>query len=162
MIRHLAPTAPGRLGERLDPAEVQVYIDELQTWVLDRRHELDELDAAALASKQQSSVTSDLTLSMALWKAISDRLRLILATWDGGRVLAQERERLSVLIWGRLDASLDPGALAASGQAGSGAAALAVSLPEACRISVAISLLAGSASAISRSGRCSILAYNPR
>ena len=138
MIRHLAPTAPGRLGERLDPAEVQVYIDELQTWVLDRRHELDELDAAALASKQQSSVTSDLTLSMALWKAISDRLRLILATWDGGRVLAQERERLSVLIWGRLDASLDPGALAASGQAGSGAAALAVSLPEACRISDAL------------------------
>jgi hypothetical protein len=138
MIRHLAPTAPGRLGERLDPAEVQVYIDQLQTWVLDRRHELDELDAAALASKQQSSVTSDLTLSMALWKAISDRLRLILATWDGGRVLAQERERLSVLIWGRLDASLDPGALAASGQAGSGAAALAVSLPEACRISDAL------------------------
>ena len=63
---------------------------------------------------------------MPLWKAIHDRYQLIFATWDGGRVLQQERERISALIWGRLDgASEMPGGLA-------------VSLPEACRLNDAM------------------------
>ena len=53
-------------------------------------------------------------LSMALWKAVSDRYELLLATWDSGRVGAAERERMSSLIWGRLDATLDPSLLARS------------------------------------------------
>ena len=53
---------------------------------------------------------------------------------DGGRVLEADRERLSTLIWGRLDATLDPGVLAK----GSTSGALAVSLPEACRLSDAL------------------------
>ena len=44
-------------------------------------------------------------LSMALWKAVADRHDLLVATWDSGRVGQAELERLSTLVWGRLDAS---------------------------------------------------------
>ena len=65
-------------------------------------------------------------LSMALWKAVSDRYELLLATWDSGRVGPDRAAAAGrALIWGRLDA-----AAAASG--------LAVSLPEACRLSDAL------------------------
>lgn len=132
----LSPQAPGRMGQQLDPAVAQTYLADLGEWVLARREELDQLDQAALASERRAELTGDLTLSMALWKAVSDRHDLLLATWDGGRVGPAERERLSVLIWGRLDASLDPVALDAAGRHGAGA--LAVSLPEACRLSDAL------------------------
>ncbi|UMG93106.1 hypothetical protein [Nocardioides sp. TF02-7] len=67
-----------------------------------------------------------MSLTLALWKAIHDRYQLVFATWDGGRVLQQERERLSALIWGRLDGAAEmPGGLA-------------VSLPEACRLNDAL------------------------
>ena len=70
---------------------------------------------------------------MALWKAVADRYQLLSATFDGGRVGPTERERLSTLIWGRLDAArLDTLAAAPA------PAALAVSLPEACRLSDAL------------------------
>jgi hypothetical protein len=72
-----------------------------------------------------------MSLSMALWKAVSDRYQLLSATFDGGRVGRQERERLSALIWGRLDGTLDPSLRP-------GAGALAVSLPEASRLSDAL------------------------
>ena len=45
--------------------------------------------------------------------------------WDSGRVGVTEREKLSSLIWGRLDAAYDT-------------SGLAVSLPEACRLSDAL------------------------
>ena len=61
---------------------------------------------------------------MALWKAVSDRYELLLATWDSGRVGQTERLRLASLIWGRLDAATASG--------------LSVSLPEACRLSDAL------------------------
>jgi hypothetical protein len=80
-----------------------------------------------------------MTLSMALWKAVSDRLQLLLAVWGGGRVLEAERERLATLIHGRLDATLDPAVVARSAAIpGSTPGALAVSLPEACRLSDAL------------------------
>lgn len=122
-----APSAPGALGDRLDPGVVASYLQQLDQWVRDRRRELDELDAAALAAGQQTPLTADLTLSMVLWKAISDRLLLMRATFNGGRVLEQDRERLSVLLWGRLDSTPGPAT-----------SALAVSLPEACRVSDAL------------------------
>ncbi len=53
---------------------------------------------------------------------------------------SRERERLATLVWGRLDTSLDPrlaGAATSNGVPGSGSA-LAVSLPEACRLSDAL------------------------
>jgi hypothetical protein len=77
-----------------------------------------------------------MTLSMALWKAVADRQQLLLAVWDGGRVLVAERERLATLVWGRLDATLDPAVVAKGTKATAGA--LAVSLPEACRLSDAL------------------------
>lgn len=134
MIRHGAPQAPGKLGDRLEPLAVQTYLAELDEWIRARRAELDELDEAALASDRRAELTGDLTLSMAVWKAVSDRYSLLWATWDGGRVGITERERLSVLIWGRLDASLDSSALAHAGTGG----ALGVSLPEATRLSDAL------------------------
>lgn len=117
-----APQAPGKLGDALAPAVIQAYLGELDTWLRVRRSELDELDQAALAVGRGGELAGDMSLALALWKAISDRYQLVFATWDGGRVLQQERERISALIWGRLDGASElPGGLA-------------VSLPEAGRL----------------------------
>lgn len=124
-----APVAPGRIGEAIEPAILQAYLGELENWIRTRRVELDDLDQAALTAHRQGELTADIMLAMALWKAVSERHTLMSATWDGGRVGVQERERLSALIWGRLDATMDMDAIA-----GAGAANLAVSLPEACRL----------------------------
>ena len=119
-----APVAPGRMGQALDARAAQVYMDELGRWRDGRRGELDALDKAALEAATGSSATGDILLSMALWKAVSDRYELLLATWNSGRVGATELTRMSTLIWGRLDASTASG--------------LSVSLPEACRLSDAL------------------------
>jgi hypothetical protein len=138
-----APEAPGKLGEPVEVMAMQAYLTELDSWVRYRKDELDELDAAALASRDRSAgkdeLTDDMALSMALWKAVADRLQLLLAVWDGGRVLEPERERLATLVHGRLDATLDPAVLARSARhPGTTSGALAVSLPEACRLSDAL------------------------
>jgi hypothetical protein len=114
-----APAAPGSLGASPEPAVLQTYLQALEAWVRGRKLELDELDAAALAAGRGGEVAGDMGLSLALWKAVSDRYAEMWALWDGGRVLGAEREKISALIWGRLDA------------AGS-------SLPEACRLSDAL------------------------
>src|SRR5215216_359482 len=119
-----APVAPGQMGSALEARAAQVYLDELGRWRDGRRHELDELDKAALQTATGSTATGDILLSMALWKAISDRYELLLATWNPGRVGVTELTRLSTLIWGRLDAATASG--------------LSVSLPEACRLSDAL------------------------
>jgi hypothetical protein len=119
-----APVAPGQMGSALDPRAAEVYVGELGRWRDARRRELDELDKAALQAATGSAATGDILLSMALWKAVSDRYELLLATWDSGRVGATELTRMSTLIWGRLDASTASG--------------LSVSLPEACRLSDAL------------------------
>jgi hypothetical protein len=119
-----APVAPGQMGSALEARAAEIYIGELGHWRDGRRRELDELDKAALQAATGSAATGDILLSMALWKAVSDRYELLLATWNSGRVGATELMRMSTLIWGRLDAS------AASG--------LSVSLPEACRLSDAL------------------------
>ncbi|MCA1781247.1 MAG: hypothetical protein ABR500_08735 [Dermatophilaceae bacterium] len=119
-----APHAPGRLGEPVDPAAMQSYLQLLDEWLRARQSELADLDAAALSSERKAEFTSDMTLSMALWQAVSERNRRLLEVWDGGRVMRQQQEQLSSLLWGRLDAA------AAGG--------LTVSLPEACRLSDAL------------------------
>jgi hypothetical protein len=119
-----APVAPGQMGSALDPRAAEGYLGELGRWRDARRRELDELDKAALQTASGTTATGDILLSMALWKAVSDRYELLLATWNSGRVGVTELTRMSTLIWGRLDAS------AASG--------LSVSLPEACRLSDAL------------------------
>src|SRR5688572_11853064 len=119
-----APVAPGQMGSTLDARAAEVYVGELGRWRDARRRELDELDKAALQAANGTTATGDILLSMALWKAVSDRYELLRATWSSGRVGVTELTRMSTLIWGRLDAS------AASG--------LSVSLPEACRLSDAL------------------------
>ena len=119
-----APTAPGRLGQPLTPAEAQAFLMDLDDWVRARRLELDELDAAALAAGRGDEITSDMMLSLAVWQAVQQRYQLLNATFDGGRVGPVEAERLSTRVWGRLDGDLGAG--------------LAVSLPEACRLSDAL------------------------
>ncbi len=119
-----APVAPGQMGAALNAQAAQVYLDELGRWRDGRRRELDELDKAALQTTSGSEATGDILLSMALWKAVSDRYELLLATWNSGRVGVTELTRLSTLIWGRLDAATASG--------------LSVSLPEACRLSDAL------------------------
>lgn len=123
-----APEAPGRLGERIDPAELQTYLAALETWVRGRRGELDEIDAAARRSPRAEAVEGDVVLSMALWKSVSDRYAELVRVFDGGRVGPTERERLSSLIWGRLDAGVQ----------GAATRPVAVSVPEACRLSDAL------------------------
>jgi hypothetical protein len=119
-----APTAPGRLGQAIPAAEVLTFLDALGRWRDGRRAELDRLDRAALAAADADAYTGDLTLALAVWQAVSDRYDQMLTVWDSGRVLVPERERLSQLIWGRLDAG--PGA------------GLAVSLVEALVLSDAL------------------------
>jgi hypothetical protein len=117
------------------------YLEALGTWRDQRRAELDLLDQAALNAsggvESATGITGDVMLSMALWKAVADRYDLLIATWDSGRVGPSERERLATLIWGRLDATLDP-QLAQRPDVPSASGALAVSLPEAMRLSDAL------------------------
>jgi hypothetical protein len=136
-----APTAPGRLGQPLVAQEALRYLEALGTWRDERKAELDVLDEAALGAADSAAYTGDLLLSMALWKAVADRHDLLVATWDSGRVGTTELARLSTLVWGRLDAATTAGpAGSAGGAAGPHvpAQALAVSLPEACRLSDAL------------------------
>src|SRR5688572_32530840 len=120
-----APVPPGAIGTAPEPAALQNYLGAMDDWVRARRLELDELDAAALAAQRGDEVASDMALSLALWKAVADRWQLMWATWDGGRVGVTERTKITTLIWGRLDGTL-------------GNQAMAVSLPEACRLSDAL------------------------
>lgn len=130
-----APEAPGRLGHSLTPQEAFTYLRDLGVWRDRRKDELDGLDSAALASSDRDTFSRDMLVSMALWKAISDRYDLLEVTFDNGRVGPKEAERLSALIWGRLDVA--PGS-AAGALAPSVSGALALSLPEACRLSDAM------------------------
>jgi hypothetical protein len=134
-----APTAPGRLGQPLGAQDALRYLEALGAWRDARKAELDAIDEAALGAADGASYTSDLLLSMALWKAVADRHDLLVATWDSGRVGPTELARLSTLVWGRLDATSRPAApSAAAGTPSLPAGALAVSLPEACRLSDAL------------------------
>lgn len=141
MNRATAPVAPGRLGQPLVAQDALRYLEALGTWRDERKAELDVLDEAALGAADGVAYTGDLLLSMALWKAVADRHDLLVATWDSGRVGATELERLSTLVWGRLDATTSrpqaPG-VASAGGAHAPAGALAVSLPEASRLSDAL------------------------
>jgi hypothetical protein len=102
------------------------YLDELGRWSAGRRAELDRLDEASLRATDPGSYTGDITLSMALWQSTSDRYHQLLQAWDCGRADQLARERMSQLIWGRLDSGAGLGA------------GLAVSLVDACRLSDAL------------------------
>lgn len=136
----VAPAAPGRLGVAAPAGALRGYLAELGQWRTRRRAELDRLDEASLRATDPDSYTGDVTLSMALWQATSDRYDQLVQAWDSGRADQVARERMSQLIWGRLDAV--PGALGrgsgAAGGAGALAGGFAVSLVDACRLSDAL------------------------
>ncbi|HEX5335550.1 MAG TPA: hypothetical protein VFW55_06685, partial [Propionicimonas sp.] len=98
-----APAAPGQLGVAATPQQLMEYLGQLDAWLGERRAQLDALDAQIIESGRQAELTSDMALALALWQAAKTRQNLLLSTWDSGRVGQQERERLSALIWGRLD-----------------------------------------------------------
>ncbi len=122
----IAPAAPGGLAQRPTPAEVLAYLGALDAWVVGRRAELDAIDAAALTSPRREEVSGDVVLSMALWKSVADRRDQLDNQFAGGRVDGGDLDRIAVLIWGRLDT------------AAATAAGVAVSVPEACRLSDAL------------------------
>jgi hypothetical protein len=122
----VAPTAPGRLGVAATADALRGYLDELGRWRSRRKAELDRLDEATLRATDPDSYTGDVTLSMALWQSCSDRCDQLVQTWDSGRADQVARERMSQLIWGRLDSGAGLGA------------GLAVSLVDACRLSDAL------------------------
>ncbi|PPG43657.1 hypothetical protein [Rathayibacter sp. AY2B5] len=116
------PVAPGRLGEAAPQRELFEYLAALTRWLQRTTRELSRLDAAALASPQAENYTADVVLAQSLRESVTRRLAELEAVWDSGRVDVAARERMSQLIWGRLDAS------------GSGA----VSLVEAVRLCDAV------------------------
>lgn len=123
-----APAAPGKLNEPVQPQAMVGYLAELDAWTAARRSELAALDAEILG-RRLNALTPDMQLSLALWQAVKSRYDLLLVTWDSGRVGPAECARLSSLIWGRLDTGAAPSAQLAG---------MAVSLPEACRLSDAL------------------------
>ena len=122
----VAPSAPGRLGVGAPAEALRGYLDELGRWRSRRKAELDRLDEATLRATDPDSYTGDVTLSMALWQSCSDRCDQLVQAWDSGRADQVARERMSQLIWGRLDSGAGLGA------------GLAVSLVDACRLSDAL------------------------
>jgi hypothetical protein len=122
----VAPVAPGRLGVAAPADALRRYLDELGRWCSGRRAELDRLDEASLRATDPDSYAGDITLSMALWQSCSDRYDQLVQAWDSGRADQLARERMSQLIWGRLDSGAGLGA------------GLAVSLVDACRLSDAL------------------------
>lgn len=108
----VAPVAPGRLGEAAPAADLMRYLDGLLAWLDDRRTRLDALDTAAQAATDAERYTPDVVLALTVWQSVRTRADELLEVWDDGRVTAVERERMSQLVWGRVDTR--PGSSAVS------------------------------------------------
>lgn len=101
--RTVAPDAPGRLGVAIDARDLLTYLGALGSWLDARRAELDRIDAAAQSATTPDAFTSDVVLALTLWQAARTRADDLGKVWDSGRADAVGRERMSQLIWGRLD-----------------------------------------------------------
>lgn len=120
-----SPSPPGQLGIAARPADMLDYLGRLDAWLVERRNELSSLDAEVITAGRQAELTGDISLALALWQAVRSRYDVILTTWDSGRVGQAELERLSALIWGRLDTA---------GSTVQQLQSMSVSLPEAGRL----------------------------
>lgn len=121
-----APQPPGRLGERVDPPQLRGYLIAMDGWLEARKGELDAIDEVAQNAANADELTPDIRLSMSLWQSIQSRYVKLLQVWDSGRVGPKEREQLSALIWGHMD------------EGAANSAAKGLSLPEACKLSDAL------------------------
>lgn len=125
----VAPQAPGAMGVSAQPSELLRYLEDLGNWLGTRKAELDQIDTHAQGVPGGQSALADIRLGMSMWQAISNRYNQLMVTWDSGRVGNVELDKLSSLIWGRLDA----------GPLGTSTGDLqGMSLPEATRISDAL------------------------
>lgn len=111
-----APIPPGRLGESIPANALLDYQAGLDRWLQDRRAELDRLDAAAVRAagatpdpRGSAAITNDVVLAMSMWEAVRAKAEELRALWDSGRADAMARERMSRVIWGRLDGAQVPG-----------------------------------------------------
>lgn len=122
-----SPQAPGVLGKPVEVNEFDRYLSALSEWLKNRLAELEALDAAVQQSRHADDLTRDITLGLQLWQSISTRCQRLVLVWNGGRVMGKEREQLSSIIWGRLDDGSWDGSVTSG-----------LSLPEACRMSDAL------------------------
>jgi hypothetical protein len=116
------PTPPGALGVAAAAGQLLSYLGALDGWIKERRSELDSIDAEIIRSNRQAELNADITLAMTIWQSIQSKQTEILRTWDSGRVTKVELEKISSLIWGRLDTGQHPGSALSN---------MVVSLPEA-------------------------------
>ena len=108
----IAPAAPGRLGTPLDA--------DRGAGLSRRARALARRPAARARPARPGGAASRRTVGQAHRRHHACRWRCgrrsptatscCVATWDSGRVGPTELERMSALIWGRLDATLDPAA----------------------------------------------------
>ncbi len=117
------PPAPGALGVVLPPRVILGYLDAAIRWRDQLRTDLAVLDQRAQRARAAAALTADVTLAHAMLGAVGARLDEIVAVWDSGRVLAPECERISQLIWGRIEG---------------GGLGMPVSFVEACVLTAAI------------------------
>lgn len=103
MAQVTAPQPPGRLGAAAPAPALLVYLGDLEEWLRARRAELDALDAAARAGADPGAFAGDVLLAMGLWQSARARADDLLALWDSGRADEGARERMSRLVWGRLE-----------------------------------------------------------
>ncbi len=104
-----APVAPGRLGEAIPAEALLTYQSHLATWLTERRAELGRLDTAAQRAANAQTFTGDVVLAMSMWQSVSTGTEQLRQLWDSGRADAVARERMSRVIWGRLDGAQVPG-----------------------------------------------------
>lgn len=122
----VAPPPPAEPGLPAPDEATDRYLSELARWRLRREHELRALDELTRSHGERQALEADLTSSMTLFHAIAQRHDLLLATWADVQGGEGEREWVAQLIWGVLE--LPDG----------DADALAVSMPDALRLSDAL------------------------
>ncbi len=130
MTQIVTPRAPGKIGEAATPEEVMEYLAQLGEWLTSRRQELAVIDTAILRSPDRAALTNDIALALSVWQAIKNRYDALLGAWDSGRVAQTELLEISTLIWGRMETS--------DKQGPEQLRSTAMSLPEACRMSDAL------------------------
>lgn len=124
----VAPEPPAGPGERWSSLDMQQYLQEMGRWRGRRERELRVLDEFAATAGAQEETTEDMTLSMTLWHAAAQRHDLLLAAGEdaGPEPGAEHLGRFGRLVWSVIE------------QPGADHPSLALSLPQACRLSDAL------------------------
>lgn len=122
----VAPHPPAEPGLLPPDEATDRYLSDLARWRLRREHELRALDELTRTHPDREALNADVTSSMTLFHAISQRHDLLMATWEDTQGGEGEREWVAQLIWGVLE------------MPDGDAEALALALPDAMRLSDAL------------------------